>query len=91
MPPNRSVDLARIMLKVLALGALISTSFWIVRPFMVALICATTVAIATWPLLLRMQSWLGGRRARGSVDDRRLAVDAGGAALFCGLRDSGQP
>jgi predicted PurR-regulated permease PerM len=62
LPPNPSVDLARIVLQVLALGILISTSFWIIRPFVVALVWATTVAIATWPLLLRAQSWLGGRR-----------------------------
>jgi predicted PurR-regulated permease PerM len=45
------------------LGALIATSFWIVRPFLVALIWAATIAIATWPLLLRAQSWLSGKRS----------------------------
>jgi predicted PurR-regulated permease PerM len=62
MDPNRSPDLARTALQLLALAALIGTSLWIVRPFLVALIWAATVAIATWPLLLRAQSWLGGRR-----------------------------
>ncbi len=62
MDPNRSPDLARTTLQLLALAALIGTSLWIVRPFLVALIWAATVAIATWPLLLRAQSWLGGRR-----------------------------
>ena len=47
----------------LALGALIAASFWIIRPFVVAAVWATTVAVATWPILLRMQSWLGGRRS----------------------------
>jgi predicted PurR-regulated permease PerM len=52
MDPNRSPDLARTTLQLLALAALIGTSLWIVRPFLVALIWAATVAIATWPLLL---------------------------------------
>src|SRR5262249_28787131 len=42
---------------------LIATVFWIVRPFLVALTWATTIAVATWPLLLKAQSWLGGRRS----------------------------
>lgn len=61
--PNRHVDLARIVMQVLALGALIAASFWIVRPFLIAAVWATTVVVATWPLLLLAQSWLGGRRS----------------------------
>ena len=34
MPADRSVDLARVTLQLLALGALIVTSCWIVRPRM---------------------------------------------------------
>jgi len=56
-------DLARTTLQLLALGALIAASFWIVRPFLVALTWATTIVIATWPLLLRVQTWLGGKRS----------------------------
>jgi predicted PurR-regulated permease PerM len=62
MEPNRSPDLARTTLQLLALAALIGTSLWIMRPFLVALVWAATIAIATWPLLLRAQSWFGGRR-----------------------------
>src|ERR1700682_5878984 len=62
MDPNRSPELARNPLQLLALAALIGTSLWIMRPFLVALIWAATVAIATWPLLLHAQSWFGGRR-----------------------------
>jgi predicted PurR-regulated permease PerM len=46
-----------------ALAALIVASLWIVKPFLLAGIWAATLAIATWPLLLRAQSWLFGRRA----------------------------
>ncbi|MBV8137737.1 MAG: AI-2E family transporter YdiK [Deltaproteobacteria bacterium] len=63
MPTNRTTDLVRLTLQMLALGALIAASFWIVRPFVVAAVWATTVAVATWPILLWTQSWLGGRRS----------------------------
>jgi len=63
MDGNRTSDLARTTLQLLSLAALIGTSLWIMRPFMVALVWAATVVIATWPLLLRAQTWFGGRRA----------------------------
>jgi predicted PurR-regulated permease PerM len=63
MQANRSPDIARATLQLLALGVLIASSFWIVRPFLVALTWATTIVVATWPLLLHAQAWLGGRRS----------------------------
>jgi predicted PurR-regulated permease PerM len=60
---NRSPDLARTSLQLLALGVLIASSFWIMRPFLISLTWAVMIADATWPLLLRVQGWLGGRRA----------------------------
>jgi predicted PurR-regulated permease PerM len=57
-----SSDLARATLQLLALGILIASSFWIMRPFLVALTWAIMIVVATWPLLLRVQAWLGGRR-----------------------------
>ena len=63
MQANRSLDLARITLQLLALGALIASSVWILRPFLVALTWATMIAVATWPLLLHVQAWLGGKRS----------------------------
>jgi predicted PurR-regulated permease PerM len=59
---NRPPELTRVTLQVIALSALIATSFWIIRPFLVAILWATMGVIATWPLMLRLQSWLGGRR-----------------------------
>ena len=56
-------DIARTTLQLLALGVLIASSFWIVRPFLLALTWATMIAVATWPLLLHAQAWLGGRRS----------------------------
>lgn len=63
MQANRSPDLARTTLQLLALGVLIASSLWIVRPFLVALTWATMIVVATWPLLLHAQAWLGGRRS----------------------------
>ncbi|MCB2022177.1 MAG: AI-2E family transporter, partial [Burkholderiaceae bacterium] len=46
----------------LAIGALIITSLWILRPFLAATIWATMIVVATWPLLLWFQARLWGRR-----------------------------
>jgi len=56
-------ELARITLAVLTLGALILGSLWILRPFLGAVIWATMVVVATWPLLLWLQRRLWNRRA----------------------------
>ncbi len=63
MEDNRPQDLARTTFQLLALGALIAASLWIVRPFLEALAWATTIVVSTWPLLLHIQAWLGGRRS----------------------------
>jgi predicted PurR-regulated permease PerM len=62
MKPEASVDVTRIMLLVLFIGLLLAGSFWTLRPFLGALIWATTIAVATWPLLLWVQRMTGGRR-----------------------------
>lgn len=60
---NANHDLARTTLSVLFIGALILSAFWIVRPFVPAVIWATMVVVATWPVMLRVQAYLWGRRA----------------------------
>ena len=60
--PRPSGELARTALQLLALGALLVTSLWIVRPFLIAGVWASMIAVATWPLLLRAQALLAGRR-----------------------------
>jgi len=60
---NRTSDLTRTAFQLLALGALVISSFWIVQPFLVALTWASTIVVATWPVLLRVQRALGGRRS----------------------------
>jgi predicted PurR-regulated permease PerM len=59
-PPR---DLVRTTLGVLFIGALIVTSFWIVRPFIAATIWATMLVVATWPLLLWFEARLWRRRS----------------------------
>ena len=56
-------DLARTTLGVLFIGGLIVAAFWVLRPFIGPAIWATTIVVATWPLLLRLQHRLWNRRA----------------------------
>jgi len=60
---NISQDLPRSTLQLLFIGALIAGSFWILKPFLLALVWATMIVVATWPLLLTAQSWLRGKRS----------------------------
>ena len=61
--PTGSRDLVRIVLGVLLIVLLIGGALWILGPFLPALIWATMIVVATWPLLLRLQRALGGRRS----------------------------
>ncbi|MGE5855978.1 MAG: AI-2E family transporter YdiK [Syntrophaceae bacterium] len=60
--PLPSRDLTRTMLVVLFFVALIVANFFILKPFLPAFIWAVTIVVATWPLMLRLQTWLGGKR-----------------------------
>ena len=59
---TRSPDLTRTLLIILITVALIVGSLWTLLPFLSALLWATTIAVATWPLLLKLQGLLGGSR-----------------------------
>lgn len=56
-------DLTRVTFAVLTLALLIAASLWVLRPFLGPTIWATMVVVATWPAMLRVQGWLGGRRS----------------------------
>ncbi len=58
----KAADLTRTIFAVLFIGALIGASLWVLRPFIGPGIWATTVVVATWPLMLRAQRRLWGRR-----------------------------
>jgi len=68
------VDLARATLGVLIIVVLIALTIWILRPFLGAIIWASMIVVATWPVMRRLQTWL-----RGS---RKLAVAAMIGALL---------
>jgi predicted PurR-regulated permease PerM len=72
-----SRDLTRTTLGVLFIGGMIVASFWVLRPFLPAVIWATMIVVATWPLMLRVQSALWGRRG--------LAVAVMSIVLLLGL------
>jgi predicted PurR-regulated permease PerM len=55
-------DVTRILLAVVAIGGLIAATFWVLRPFLPALIWATMIVVATWPVMRSVQGGLGGRR-----------------------------
>jgi predicted PurR-regulated permease PerM len=58
--PDR--DIARITLSVLSLGLLIVSCVWVLRPFLGALVWATMIVVATWPMMRAAEARLGGRR-----------------------------
>jgi predicted PurR-regulated permease PerM len=57
-----SRDLAHTTLSVLFIGILIVSSFWVMRPFLMSLIWASVIVVATWPAFLKLEAWLGGKR-----------------------------
>jgi predicted PurR-regulated permease PerM len=57
-----SPNLARNTLAVLFIGILIAACFWVMRPFLTALLWAAMIVIATWPFFLKLQTRLGGKR-----------------------------
>lgn len=58
-PPR---DLPRLIFGVLFIGLLLSATFWILRPFLLPLVWAAMIAVATWPLLLGIQRHLRNSR-----------------------------
>jgi predicted PurR-regulated permease PerM len=58
-PPQ---DLTRNILVIVLIGALLTACFWIISPFLPALIWASMIVIATWPLLIIIQKKVRGRR-----------------------------
>src|SRR5215471_14722884 len=55
-------DLTRTTLAVLFVSGMIGVCFWILRPFLPAVVWATTLVVATWPVMLRAQRRLWNRR-----------------------------
>lgn len=62
MTPRQPVDIARILLIIAILSALTIGSLYVLRPFLPGLIWATTIVVATWPMMKAIQRRCGNRR-----------------------------
>jgi predicted PurR-regulated permease PerM len=60
-------DLPRIVLGVLFILLIGGASLYILRPFLPAIIWATMIVVATWPLLTMAQARLGGSRTLATI------------------------
>jgi predicted PurR-regulated permease PerM len=60
--PRRPGDVTHATLLVLFIGLLVVLTFWVLSPFLTSLLWAVVVCIAMWPILLRLEAFLGGRR-----------------------------
>jgi len=65
--PGGSYDVIRFIAVVLSVAAIAAMSTWIMAPFLPAIAWAATIALATWPLLVRLQAILGGKRWAAST------------------------
>jgi predicted PurR-regulated permease PerM len=61
--PRLPIDLARLILAIISILGLLLLSLWILSPFFTAMIWALMIVVACWPLMLRLQRVLVGRRA----------------------------
>ncbi len=57
-----SRDLTRATLSVAAIGVLICSTAYVVRPFVSAFVWATMIVLSTWPMFLSLQGRLRGKR-----------------------------
>jgi predicted PurR-regulated permease PerM len=61
-PHRPASDLTHTTLSLFILVLLVVSTFWVLSPFVTSILWATIVSVATWPLLLRLQALLGGKR-----------------------------
>jgi len=59
---NKRYDLLQIIFGVLFISLMTIASIWIIQPFILGFAWAGMVVIATWPLMIRLQRILWGRR-----------------------------
>ena len=51
-------DLTRTVLAVLLIVLMIAASLWVLRPFLLSIVWAAMIVVATWPLMLKVQARL---------------------------------
>ena len=57
------IDLARLLLSIIAILGLMLLSLWVLSPFFSAIIWALMIVVTCWPLLLGLQRGLRGKRS----------------------------
>jgi predicted PurR-regulated permease PerM len=62
MTTRPSGDLTRTTLAVLFIFGMIAACFLVLQPFLASTVWAATLVLATWPVMLRLEAALGGRR-----------------------------
>ena len=60
--PRAPADVVHATLSVFFLALLGGATVWVLSPFLVSIVWAVIVSVATWPLLLRLERLVGGRR-----------------------------
>lgn len=60
-------DVTRTTLTVLGIILLIVSAYWIVKPFLLAMLWAGMIVAATWPILLQVQKLLWGKRTAAAL------------------------
>ncbi len=94
-------DLLQILLSVLFISVMIIACLWIVRPFVLGFAWAGTVVLSTWPVMLKLQRLLWGKRSLAVLVMTFLLlmlfvipvallvnslVDSGGSAIMAKIR-----
>ncbi|GLR09455.1 hypothetical protein COO59_04535 [Mixta theicola] len=59
---RQDMDLTQILFSLMFILLMIVACFWVVQPFILGFAWAAMVVIATWPLMLKLQALLWGRR-----------------------------
>lgn len=59
---NGSQDNTRSVLVALLASGIVISAIWILKPFLPATIWAVTIAVTTWPMLRRLQTFVGNSR-----------------------------
>jgi len=62
MEPLMRPDFMRYVLSIAAVISLLLLSGWVLLPFMAAGVWSAMIVVATWPILLRLEKFFGGRR-----------------------------
>jgi len=56
------MDVTHATLSVAFLAFLAAATFWVLSPFLTSLLWATVISVAIWPVMMRLEAALGGRR-----------------------------